>query len=91
MRVLSKTGVRYTLVAGAIGALLFVPIAASDVVLAQERSDGLTPSTPGAEVYFIDLNDGDTVSTKLTLNFGLKNMGVAPAGSDRPNSGSARG
>ncbi len=48
---------------------------------------GLTPAAPGAEVYFVDLKNGANVPEKLTVHFGLKNMGVAPAGSDRPNSG----
>ena len=48
---------------------------------------GPTPSPPGAAVYFIDLKNGDTVPAKLTIHFGLRGMGVAPAGSDRPNSG----
>ena len=38
-------------------------------------------------MYFIDLKDGATVPAKLKLYFGLRNMGVAPAGSDRENSG----
>ncbi len=46
-----------------------------------------TPSPPGAEVYFVDLNDGATVQPKFRVHFGLRNMGVAPAGSDRENSG----
>ena len=58
------------------------------VTLAQRsRTGGPTPSGPGAEVYFIDLKDGATVPSKLKLYFGLRNMGVAPAGSDRENSG----
>jgi len=48
---------------------------------------GSTPSPPGAEVYFIGLKDGDTIPTKSTIHFGLRGMGIAPAGSDRPNSG----
>jgi hypothetical protein len=39
-----------------------------------------TPSPAGAEVYFVGLKDGDTVSSPLTVRFGLKGMGVAPAG-----------
>jgi hypothetical protein len=50
-------------------------------------SGGPTPSPPGAAVYFIGLKDGDTIPTKSTIHFGLKGMGVAPAGSDRANSG----
>ena len=46
-----------------------------------------TPSPPGAEVYFISPHDGDTVSSPVTVRFGLKNMGVAPAGVDVANTG----
>src|SRR6202171_4764587 len=48
---------------------------------------GPPPSPPGAAVYFIGLKDGDTLPTKSTIHFGLRGMGVAPAGSDRANSG----
>ena len=48
---------------------------------------GPTPSAPGAAVYFTELKDGAVVPPKFTIHFGLKNMGVAPAGSDRANSG----
>src|SRR5690242_12512957 len=48
---------------------------------------GLTRAPAGAEVYFIDLKDGATVPAQLKLYFGLRNMGIAPAGADRPNSG----
>ena len=51
------------------------------------RTIGLTFSPAGAEVYFPDLMDGATVSPKLKLHFGLRGMGVAPAGSDLANSG----
>jgi hypothetical protein len=55
---------------------------------AQGQSDsGLTAAPPGADVYFIDLKDGATIPSKLRIQFGLKNMAVAPAGSDVPNSG----
>ncbi len=48
---------------------------------------GLTPSAPGAAVYFVDVKSGDTLQTKSVMHFGLRNMGVAPAGTARPNSG----
>jgi Domain of unknown function (DUF4399) len=48
---------------------------------------GPSPSAPGAAVYFVDLKDGQTVPTKFTVHFGLKGMGIAPAGSDKENSG----
>jgi Domain of unknown function (DUF4399) len=54
---------------------------------AQAQSGGPTPSAPGAAVYFVGLKDGDTISPKTTIHFGLRGMGVAPAGSDRMNSG----
>ena len=48
---------------------------------------GPTPSPPGAAAHFVGLKDGDTVPTKVIVRFGLREMGVAPAGLDRPNSG----
>jgi hypothetical protein len=69
-------------------AMLFVAVASCGAAFAQtQRTGGPTPSAPGAEVYFIDLKDGTTVPAKLKIYFGLRNMGVAPAGSDRENSG----
>jgi hypothetical protein len=56
------------------------------VALAQDKG-GPTPSPAGAAVYFVDLKDGATIAPKTIVHFGLRNMGVAPAGSDRPNSG----
>lgn len=57
----------------------------SDAALSQ--TGGPSTSPPGAGVYFIGLKDGDTLPTKATIHFGLRGMGVAPAGSDRANSG----
>jgi Domain of unknown function (DUF4399) len=51
------------------------------------RNGGPTPSAEGAAVHFIDLKDGQTVPSRLTICFGLREMRVAPAGSDRANSG----
>lgn len=48
---------------------------------------GNTPSAEGAEVYFVGLNDGDTVSSPVTIRFGLRGMGVAPAGAEWDNTG----
>lgn len=41
----------------------------------------------GAAVYFITPQDGATVSGPVTVKFGLKGMGVAPAGIERANTG----
>jgi hypothetical protein len=51
------------------------------------KTGGPTPSPAGAAVYFVDLKDGQTVQPNFVVHFGLTNMGVAPAGTDRPNSG----
>src|SRR6476660_3267831 len=68
--------------------VLIVSAATCGVALAEEkRTGGPTPSPEGAEVYFSDLKDGATIPPKATIRFGLREMGVAPAGSDRPNSG----
>lgn len=52
-------------------------------VPAQER----TPAPGNAELYFISPADGATVSNPVTVRFGLRNMGVAPAGIKYDNSG----
>ena len=55
---------------------LLLAVVACFVVHADERS----VSTPGAEVYIISPADGATVSGPITIRFGLKGMGIAPAG-----------
>lgn len=46
-----------------------------------------TPSPEGASVYIVSPADGDTVSSTFTVHFGLRGMGVAPAGTDKENTG----
>ncbi|GAA6160803.1 MULTISPECIES: DUF4399 domain-containing protein [Ruegeria] len=48
---------------------------------------GETPSNPDAEVYFVNLSDGDSVQSPVTIVFGLNGMGVAPAGTEAENTG----
>ncbi len=48
---------------------------------------GSTPSNPDAQVYFVNLSDGDTVQSPVTVVFGLNGMGVAPAGTEKENTG----
>jgi hypothetical protein len=57
-------------------------LTAATAVAAQD-----TPAPEGAKVYFINLSDGDTVSSPVTVLFGLDGMGVAPAGTERDNTG----
>jgi len=51
------------------------------------HTGGPTESPPGAAVYFVDVKNGDTLQTTTILHFGLKGMGVAPAGVVKLNSG----
>jgi len=46
-----------------------------------------TASPPGAEVYIISPKDGATVHSPVHVQFGLKGMGVAPAGVKFENTG----
>jgi hypothetical protein len=48
---------------------------------------GQTVAPPNATVYFINLKDGDTVTSPFKVQFGLTGMGIAPAGVERPNTG----
>ena len=45
------------------------------------------PAPEGAQVYFITPQDGASVGQTFTVRFGLKGMGVAPAGVDVPATG----
>lgn len=46
-----------------------------------------TAAPAGAAVYFIEPADGATVGQTFTIKFGLRGMGVAPAGVDLPATG----
>ena len=39
------------------------------------------------KVYFINLEDGDRLESPFLIQFGLSGMGIAPAGTDRANTG----
>ena len=52
-----------------------------------QATGGPSHSPPGASVDFVDLKDGAVIGTKTTIHFGLHGMGVAPAGTDKPNTG----
>lgn len=54
------------------------------------NADNTFPTTAapeGAEVYIISPQDGATVSSPFTVTFGLKGMGIAPAGIEKANTG----
>ena len=63
--------------------VLGVPFAVGTLALAQER----TPAPAGAEVYIISPKDGAIVHNPVQVQFGLKGMGVAPAGVKFDNTG----
>jgi hypothetical protein len=46
-----------------------------------------TKSVEGTTVYFIAPKDGETVGQTFTVRFGLKGMGIAPAGVQFANTG----
>ncbi len=51
-------------------------------------AQNLASSAPeNAEVYFIEPADGDVVNSTFTVKFGLRGMGIAPAGIDMENTG----
>ena len=57
-------------------------LALASAVFAQD-----TPAPEGARVYFVNLEDGATVAAPVTVIFGLDGMGVAPAGTEKENTG----
>ncbi len=61
--------------------LLAVMIGIPAIALAE------TAAPPNAAVYFINLKDGDTVTSPFKVQFGLSGMGVAPAGVEKANTG----
>lgn len=61
--------------------------AAALTLAAMPALAGETPSPEGARVYFANLEDGASVSGPVTVVFGLSGMGVAPAGTERDNTG----
>lgn len=46
-----------------------------------------TPAPEGARVFFITPADGDTVSSPVTVEFGIEGMQVVRAGDSTPDSG----
>ena len=65
--------------------MLFVGLAFASVAV---LSQGLTSTSPAnAEVYFIQPIDGAVLKGPVRVVFGLKNMGVSPAGVNKENTG----
>jgi len=68
-------------------ALLAAPLAAHAQTPPAAAPAARTPSPPGAEVYIISPKNGAKVKSPALVQFGLKGMGVAPAGVKFENSG----
>jgi len=64
----------------------FAVVAAASIAASMPAA-AETPAPPNASVYFINLKDGDQVTSPFKVQFGLSGMGVAPAGVDKPNTG----
>jgi len=47
----------------------------------------ISKATEGARVFIIEPKDGATISSPVTVKFGISNMTVAKAGDNQPNSG----
>ena len=62
----------------AVSGFIGVPIAVAD---------GRTASSDGAEVYIITPVDAEQVSSPVTIKFGLRGMDIAPAGTEKANTG----
>ena len=60
-------------------------LAASSVAVSQAQDR--TPSPKGAKVFIISPKNGETVSSPVTVKFGIKGMTLAPAGTKQENSG----
>jgi hypothetical protein len=69
------------LLVGIAGALLAAHALAADSVLPRSASP------EGASVYFITPEDGQKVTSPVVVRFGLREMGVAPAGIEREATG----
>lgn len=68
--------------------LVFVTaIVATGVLAVAAHAYERTKAPANAEVYFIAPADGETVSSPVTVQFGLRNMGVAPAGVEKAKTG----
>ena len=64
-----------------------VRVTVSEGAAQAAASSGRQPSPPDASVYFVYPHDGELIYPKSTIRFGLRNMGVAPAGVSKANTG----
>ena len=62
-------------------------VATACLSLPATAQNPVTPSAKGAKVYFINVKNGDVVTSPFLVQFGLSGMGVAPVGVDTANTG----
>ncbi len=69
--------------------MLSTTLAGADALRAADDNPAAhrKPSPAGAAVRFGSLADGDTVPPTFTVRFEVEGMGIAPAGTDIPNTG----
>ena len=72
-----------TPIAALLLSLVFSPAGAQDPAAPAAR----TPAPAGAEAYIQSPADGAEVRSPFVVRFGLRGMGVAPAGVTNPNTG----
>ena len=65
--------------------MLLVPVLAIAAALAADLPRSKAP--PDVQLYFIAPKDGESVTGPVTVRFGLRGMGVAPAGVAFENTG----
>ncbi len=65
----------------------FLLAAAAVMLAATPLAGARTPAPEDAEVYFIAPTDGATLKSPVTVRFGMRGMGVAPAGVEMHKTG----
>ena len=66
----------------------FIALSACGALFAAAAADlPRSPAPKDAELYFITPKDGETVTGPVTVRFGLRGMGIAPAGMAMENTG----
>ena len=62
-------------------------IVGASMMMSMTNAFAATPSPANANVYIVSPSHGETVSSPVTVVFGVSGMGVAPAGVDKKNTG----
>jgi hypothetical protein len=80
---------RYGILTAATIAAAIVPARAQQPATPPAQADsGQSVAPPGAAAYFVNIKNGDTVTSPFKVIFGLTpNMGVAPSGVEKANVG----